>query len=74
MEQPECVHDLRDEEARGWITSSEKVTVSATGGNSAQTCFYQCNETISELSALNPRAGMKPVAFERSARQFELAA
>jgi len=74
MEQPERVHALRDEEVRGWIASSEKVTVPANGGDSAQTCFCQCNEPIPELSALNAHAGTKPVAFERPARQFELAA
>jgi len=74
MKQPECVQVLRDEEARGWIASSEKVTVLATGDNSAQTRFYLCKEPISELSALCAHAGTKPVAFERPVRQFELAA
>lgn len=73
MEKPECVHALRDEEARGWIASSEKVSVLATEGNSAQTCYYQCKKPIPELSTLDAHADTKPVAFERPARQFELA-
>ena len=74
MEQFECAYASRDEEARGWIASSEKVTVPASGGDSAQTCSCQCKEPIPELSALNVHADTKPVAFERPARQFELAA
>lgn len=74
MAKPECVHAaLRDAQARRRIASSDKVTIPATGGDSAQTCFYQCKEPIPELSALNTHADTKPVAFERPARQFELA-
>ena len=74
MEQPECKHALRDEQARGWIAHSQTVTVPAAGGDSAKTCFCRCKEPIPEFSALNAHPDTKPVAFERPARQFELAA
>jgi hypothetical protein len=73
MENPHCVHTVWDEEAREWVASSRKVTVPASGVDSAQTFFDQCKSPIPGLRSRDAHAGTKPATLKRLARQFELA-